>query len=78
MSANQFRARYVNGVLEPIEPLELESGSEVMVSIVPIDSGVGLPGSAFGSWRGLVDAPELKRRLYESRRQSSGRPVPKF
>ena len=31
------RARYENGVLTPLEPLDIENGSEVTVSIEGID-----------------------------------------
>lgn len=33
MSRRSFRARYENGVLTPIEPLELSEGSEVTVEV---------------------------------------------
>lgn len=32
--ANTFRARYHNGVIEPLEPLSLEEGKEVTVTVI--------------------------------------------
>lgn len=33
------RAKYENGVLTPLEPLDLEEGSEVSVSVSPQETG---------------------------------------
>ena len=41
MIAN-VKARYANGVLTPLEPLELEEGKEVMVSIEDASPARGL------------------------------------
>ena len=72
-----IRARVKGGVLEPLEPLELEEGKEVTVTIT---SAIPKPHTDWlskteGGWVGLVDGEKLKRELYESR--SSGmRPEP--
>ena len=71
MPVTQFRARYVNGILEPLESLELEDGAEVLVSVVPTSVGVRPSGRTFGAWRGLLDADELKSLIYESRSRVS-------
>ena len=43
------RATYANGVLTPQEPLDLEEGQQVMVSIEDVPVSVGVPsGEAHG------------------------------
>ena len=74
------KATYKDGVLEPSESLDLEDGQEVGLSISETgdatDSTKARVETA-GSWRGLVDAEQLKRDIYESR-QIVTRPDPKF
>ena len=69
MIAN-VRARFSDGVLRPLEPLNLEEGADVMVSIEDIPSPErtieALRASA-GGWVGLHDREELKRMIYEAR-----------
>lgn len=64
-----IRARFANGVLEPLEDLRLHEGEEVVVSIEPLSSAPRLAWleETAGGWQGLVDADELKRRIEESR-----------
>lgn len=74
------KATYKEGVLEPSESLDLENGQEVGLSISEAgdasDVTKGRVETA-GSWRGLVDAEQLKRNIYESR-QIVTRPEPKL
>ncbi len=44
------RAKYENGVLTPLEPLDLEDGAEVMVSVegVPTEAAEGKPAAKGG------------------------------
>ena len=67
-----IRARVRGGVLEPLEPLELEEGKEVTLTIAPV---LAKPHTDWlsrteGGWVGLVDGEKLKKDICESR--SSG------
>ena len=77
MIAN-VKARFSNGVLTPMEPLDLEEGQEVMVSIEDVPSTdrrlEALRASA-GGWKGGRDPEELKRVIYEARISGSREPV---
>lgn len=82
MATQEIRARYINGVLEPMVPIDIEEGAEVALTVTEIQAKSGqttrkLTGLAFGTWKG-VNAEELKRHIYESRSLPSGRPVPKL
>ena len=72
------RARFSNGTLTPLEPLDLEDGQEVNVSIEDVPSTdrrlEALRASA-GGWEGGRDPEELKRMLYEARVKGSREPV---
>ena len=74
------KATYKEGVLEPSESLDLENGQEVRLSIFEADDvpdAIKERVETAGSWRGLVDAEQLKRNIYESR-QIVTRPEPKL
>ena len=64
------RARYADGVLTPLEPLDLEEGTEVEVSV---DRALGRPEShdailaAAGGWSELGDWDAFKRIIYDAR-----------
>ena len=72
------RAKYENGVLTPLEPLELEEGKEVLVSVQ--DGDIAMTGkdresyeaklerflSAAGSWKDTVSEDFIDM-IYESR-----------
>jgi predicted DNA-binding antitoxin AbrB/MazE fold protein len=67
----EFRARFLHGVLEPLETVDLKEGEEVKVIIAERPTeGKGmieaLRASA-GGWKGLIDAEELKRNIYADR-----------
>ena len=74
----KVKAIYSNGALTPLEPLNLEEGQEVMVSIEDIPSPnraiEGLRAAA-GGWKGGRDPEELKRMIYEARITGSREPV---
>ena len=78
MIAN-VKAKYENGVLTPLEPLDLAEGAEVTVSIE--DSSLALAGKlealreSAGGWKGAHDPEELKRTIYEARVGGSREPV---
>ena len=71
------KARYSNGALVPLEPLDLKEGKEVTVSI----EDVRPPGKALhvvaGAWKGTHDPEELLRNIYSDRLVNS-RPEPKI
>ena len=75
----KIKARFSNGVLTPLEPLDLEEGKEVMVSIADAQS----PDRAIralratGAWKGTHDPEELLRSIYSDRLVDS-RPEPKI
>lgn len=77
MSRN-IRARVRRGLLEPLEPIDVPDGTEVMVTIPDQPSPEDLEAfrRSAGSWRGLVDADALIRDLYE-RRLTGTRPAPR-
>ena len=71
MATQEVRARYINGILEPMDTLDIEEGSEVRLTVTEINAEDRqttrkLTGLAFGAWKG-IDAEELKRHIYESR-----------
>ena len=74
------KAKYSNGALMPLEPLDLEEGKEVTVSI----EEAGSPEESFhawkvaaGAWKGTHDPDELLRNIYSDRLVNS-RPEPKI
>ena len=74
-----IKARFSGGVLEPLEPLKLDEGEEVTVTVAtskPKARPDWLERTA-GTWAGLVDAEELIRDIYESRLLQT-RPVPRL
>jgi predicted DNA-binding antitoxin AbrB/MazE fold protein len=79
--AKECRARFLHGVLEPLEIVDLQEGEEGKVIIAERPTkGKGmieaLRASA-GGWKGLIDAEELKHNIYADRLIST-RPEPKL
>ncbi len=70
MVSKTIKARYRNGVIEPLEKVELEEGEEFTLTIVRL-SEAKTDEDAFresrGGWKGLIDCEELKRNIYEDR-----------
>jgi predicted DNA-binding antitoxin AbrB/MazE fold protein len=66
----KVKARFSNGTLLPLEPVDLKEGDEVTVSIERIPSSEealrALRASA-GGWEGLHDPEEFKRMIYQAR-----------
>ena len=71
-----IRARYRNGLIEPLENIDLADGTEItiMISELVNSSEDGLSRS-FGGWRGLIDAEEFLRNVYADRRISTRQEV---
>jgi predicted DNA-binding antitoxin AbrB/MazE fold protein len=64
-----IRVRVKDGFLQPLEPLNLPEGEEVVVTI---DAAPSKPRADWltrtaGGWVGLVDGEQLKRDIYQSR-----------
>ena len=67
-----IKARYSNGILTPLESLDLEEGAEVIISIDaiadnPSEDRIKTTLSAAGGWKGSQDPNELIRTLYQAR-----------
>ena len=65
-----IKAKFKDGVLVPLEPLNFEEGKEVFVTLdnPEIKSWAErVKASKAASWVGLVDAEALKRDIYRSR-----------
>ncbi len=67
--AGTIRVRVRNGLLEPLEPVELHEGEILTITILRLPvgkEGSGLERSA-GGWKGTIDAEELIKNIYEDR-----------
>jgi predicted DNA-binding antitoxin AbrB/MazE fold protein len=74
-----IRARFANGVLQPLEDVRLHEGEEVVLRIEPLSGPTSTDWieETAGGWKGLVDADELKRRIKQSRLVVTG-PEPRL
>ena len=76
MTLKQVRARFRNGVLEPLDDLGLSEDEEVLVTITGLSvrratDPEGLPKSA-GAWSGQFDDyQQLIRDIYQARLDGS-------
>ena len=64
------RARFPEGVLWPLESLDLEEGAEMTVSIEDVpspDRVIHALRATAGAWKGIHDQGELKRVICEAR-----------
>jgi predicted DNA-binding antitoxin AbrB/MazE fold protein len=77
--AGTIRARFANGVLEPLEHLDVPEGEVLTITIIrlPVNEGGGGLERSAGGWKGLIDAEELKRNIYADRLIST-RPEPRL
>jgi predicted DNA-binding antitoxin AbrB/MazE fold protein len=72
-----IRARYREGLIEPLEKLELEEGEEVEITVSCLPPAVRAKEAikaTSGAWREAVDCDGLIRDIYETRRLSAARP----
>ncbi|MBM3219070.1 MAG: hypothetical protein FJZ38_10375 [Candidatus Rokubacteria bacterium] len=74
-----IRAKFANGVFEPLDPTVRElvhDGDEVTLTI---DTGPSAPGDPLldtaGGWRGLIDAEAFKEAIYRDRLVVTRSPV---
>ena len=70
--AKKLRAKFTNGVLTPLEKLDLEEGAEVTLPIeveekLSKEERIEKSKSAAGAWRGKHDPGELRRKLRSPR-----------
>ena len=71
-----IKAIYRNGLIEPLEEIELPDGAEITITVSEgkCISENGLDRS-FGGWKGLIDAEEFLRNVYADRDISTRREV---
>ena len=81
----EIRGRYSGGVVLPLEDLDLEEGSEVVIAVfvspgteaASVDEATEAERkrkaflSSFGGWKGMHDPDELIRMINEARRIGS-------
>ena len=69
-----IRAKFRNGMIEPLEKLEIEEGKEFLITVKDPLSLEDRVEKAMGSWKGKIDCDQLVKNIYESRRLSATRP----
>ena len=65
-----IRAKFRNGVIEPLEDVELEEGEEFTLTIVKFpgtDGKIDVFRASRGGWKNLIDCEKLKSDIYEDR-----------
>jgi len=63
-----IKARYRNGLIEPLEKINLVEGSEIDITFSePPDLSEDGLDSSFGGWKGLINAEEFLRNVYSDR-----------
>ena len=67
--AGTIRARFANGVLEPLETLNLHEGKEVTITILDVPSARDVDAfrRSAGGWKGTIDAEEFIKHIYADR-----------
>ena len=76
----EVRGKYSNGVVLPLEELDLTEGSEVVIAVrddPPLERKRKALRASAGAWKGLHDPDALIRKIYTSRHIQS-RPEPKL
>ena len=67
----QIRARFSEGVLRPLEGLNLREGTEVLITVAVrpeiLEERRARSRAAIGAWKGSIDGEKLKQTLYEAR-----------
>ena len=65
-----IRAKFKNGIIEPLENVELNDGEEIILTIErhhESEEAQDAFRKSRGGWKGLVDCEKLKRDIYQSR-----------
>ncbi len=67
-----IKARYRNGVIEPLEKMDIEEGAEITITVSePVTTAAEGIKKSFGGWKGLIDADQFLKDIYESRKIST-------
>ncbi len=63
------RAKFSQGVIKPMEQLDLEEGKEITITIVEFPSRQKLEAfrKSAGTWKGTLDAEKLIKNIYADR-----------
>ena len=76
-----IRARFIQGVFEPLEKIEYPEGEELNICIddkkLKKFSTLEALRATAGSWKDLIDCDQLIKDIYESRKIST-RSIPKL
>jgi predicted DNA-binding antitoxin AbrB/MazE fold protein len=73
-----IKARYHAGKFEPLEPLDLEEGKEVMITVAEPESApaaVDPLAATSGAWKDLLDCEQFEKDVAESTGRSCARPT---
>ena len=65
-----IKARYHEGKIEPLEPLDLEEGAELVVIVTqPMapSADVDPTTATAGAWKDALDCEQFEKDIYESR-----------
>jgi len=76
-----IKAKFSNGVIKPLEKLELKEGEEIKVTISSLsetEKTLEAIRSTAGAWKKTVNCEKLIKDIYESRRLSAKRPEVKL
>lgn len=67
----KIKARFSNGVIKPLEKLDIKEGREITITIKEppseITKTIESLRNSFGGWKGLINTEELKRNIHEDR-----------
>ena len=67
-----IRARYRDGLIEPLESIDLDDGTEITITVSELaDSSEDGLSKSFGGWSGLIDAEEFLKNIYTDRQSIS-------
>jgi len=77
----KIKAKFSNGVIKPLEKLDIGEGREITITIKEAPSEITKTieslRNSFGGWKGLINTEELKRNIHEDRLINT-RPEPKL
>ena len=76
MFSKTIRAKFSQGVIKPLEKLDIQDGTEISVTVVKTtdlseNERLKRAKSAAGAWKDIPETEELKQIIYESRRTGS-------
>ncbi len=77
----RIKAKFSNGVIKPLEKLDIKEGREITITIKEppseITKTIESLRNSFGGWKGLINTEELKKNIYKDRLINT-RPEPKL